>query len=271
MNNFPVTVLMSVFDENTKFLKGSIDSILNQTFKNFEFLIIDDGSSNKKCLKLLKQYEEENNQIRLIHNKKNLGLTKSLNKGLKLAKGKFIARIDSDDLADTRRIEKQLQFMEQNSNHALCGSWAKIIDENNKTIGFKKFPTIYKEIRRKILYFNFFTHSSLFFNRKLILSHGGYNEDIKKAQDYDLILKISARYPIANIPEPLCIHRLRSESISAKGKKKQEYYGIIARWRAIFEYGYPKTYVLKIIPALFYFIFIPYWLEKGIFKLLWYK
>lgn len=270
-NDKKITVLMSVFNEKTDFLKKSIESILAQTYKNFEFLIINDGSASWETIKVLNEYARQDSRIKLLVNEKNMGLSKSLNRGMGDAQGEYIARIDSDDMAHSTRLEKQLQFMENNIGYALCGSWSYIINEENEIIGQKKFSSDYVKIKRGILYFNFFTHSSLFFKKNLILENDGYDEKIKKAQDYDLILKISGKYPIANIPEFLCFHRVHEKSISAKGKKKQEWYGLIARWRAIFKYGYPATNCLKIIPAIIYFLFVPYFAEKFIFKFLWQK
>lgn len=268
-NKKTITVLMAVYNEKGDFLKRSIESILHQTFFDFEFLIVDDGTTSQDCLKLFDYYIKKDSRIKLIRNKKNLGLVKSLNKGLAEAKGKYIARIDSDDIADVHRLEKQFKFMEENHKYALCGSWSYIIDENDTIIGKKKFFADYDKINKKLLYFNFFTHSSLFFRKDIILESGGYNEKIKKAQDYDLILKISAKNKVANIPEFLCFNRVHSKSITSKGKKKQEWYAIIARFRAIFLYGYPKIYFFKIIPSIFYFLFIPYFIEKIILKLIY--
>lgn len=266
-NKKPISVLMAVFNEKEVFLKKAIESILSQTFSDFEFVIIDDGSTDEKCWSVLKEYEKKDGRIKLFQNEKNIGLTRSLNEGLEICEGKFVARIDSDDMAERTRLEKQYKFMNENPDHALCGSWASIINEKDEEIGRKKFSTSYEEIRKKILYFNFFTHSSLFFRRDLILEKGGYNEKIEKAQDYDLVLKISAEHPVANIAEFLCLLRDHPGSISSKGKKKQEWYAIIARMKAVFSYGYSWVNFFKIIPSFFYFLFIPYFLEKKIFNL----
>lgn len=269
--NVKISVLMAVYNEKEKYLRRAIGSILCQTHADFEFIIIDDGSDDKKCQETLRQYVQKDSRIILIRNEKNLGLTKSLNKGLELAKSQYIARIDSDDIANLSRLEKQLKFMEENPNCALCGSWSYIIDKNSNIIGEKKFYTDYKTIKKKLLFFNFFTHSSLFFRRQIIKNIGGYNEKTKKAQDYDLILKVSARYPVANVSEFLCFNRSHSESITSETKKKQEWYAIRARFRAIGRYGYPLIYFYKIIPSLIYFLFVPYPIEQKLFKLLWHK
>lgn len=125
--NLEVTVLMSMYNTPLEQLKESIESILNQTYKNFEFLIIDDGSK-KECVNLVKSYNDK--RINLVRNEQNIGLEKSLNKGLKLAKGKYIVRIDTDDIAYTDRIEKQVDFIKKNSEYSIVGSKAEIFDEN---------------------------------------------------------------------------------------------------------------------------------------------
>lgn len=261
-----ITVLMPVFNEKETYLRKSIESILNQSYKDFEFIIINDGSTDKNIERILNKYRNSDPRIILIHGKANIGLVKSLNLGLGKATGKYIARIDSDDIAEINRLEKQLEFMRKHPRYALCGSWSYIINEAGEIIGRKRFYTDHKEVLKKILFFNFFTHSSLFFNRSIAIENGGYNENIKKAQDYDLILKLSGKYPIANLPEFLCFHRIQANSISAKSKKTQEWYGIISRFRAIFLYGHSKFSFFKIIPSLLYFILIPICIEKIIFK-----
>lgn len=266
-----ITVLMSVYNEKETFLKRSINSILHQTFADFEFIILDDCSTDENCREILEKYKDKDGRIRLMRNEKNIGLTKSLNKGLGICEGKYIARIDGDDLADPYRLEKQLEFMENNPKFVLCGSWSLNINEKDEVIGEKRLYTEYGEIRKNLLYFNFFTHSSLFFKRDAALEAGGYSEDIKKAQDYDFILKMSARHPIANIPQFLCSYRISAGSISSKSKKRQEWWALVARWRAVTKYGYPKVYIFKIIPAVFYFLFVPHFIEKIIFKFLWQK
>lgn len=262
---------MSVYNEKESYLKESVESILNQSFSDFEFIIIDDGSDDKNCLHTLKEFVEKDKRIRFIRNDTNLGLTKSLNKALAFAKGKYIARIDSDDIADPRRLEKQLQFMEKNPSYVLCGSWSYFTDQNGKITGEKKSPIDYEGIKKRLIFFNFFTHSSLFFQRDIAINLGGYNKNLKKAQDYDFILKISAKHPIAIIPEFLCSNRQHSGSISSGSKKKQEWCALIARWNAIWDYGYPKIDFFKIIPSFFYYLFIPRFLENKIFKILYKK
>lgn len=259
---------MSVYNEDEQYLRQSIESLLCQSFSDFEFIIINDGSSSHQIQDILSQYIIQDSRIRVYTNETNLGLTESLNKALNLATGKYVARIDSDDLAHPDRLKKQFEFMEMHPDHALCGSFASLIDKDGKQTGIKKSPTKYQSIKRKLLFYNFFTHSSFFFQRAIIQTLGNYNTGIKKAQDYDLLLKISAEYPVAILSEFLCLHRVHDQSISARSKKKQELYALLARWNAITRYGYPKTDFWKILPALFYYLFVPHFVEEKIWKLI---
>ena len=264
----PISVIMSVYNEKEDYLRQSIESVLGQSFPDFEFIIMNDGPEFPEVKKILDEYSNRDSRIKVYTNETNLGLTRSLNKALDLATGKYIARLDSDDLAHPDRLQKQFAFMEAHSDHALSGSFAVLIDENGKQTGLKKSPTDGWAIKKQLLFYNFFTHSSFFFRTDIAKELGSYNTQIKKAQDYDFLLKLSAKYPITILPEFLCLHRIHSQSISARSKKKQEQYALIARWNAIAHYGYPKTDFWKILPALFYFLFIPHFLEEKIWKIL---
>jgi glycosyltransferase involved in cell wall biosynthesis len=124
-----VSVVMSVYN-GEKYLCEAIDSILNQTFENFEFLIVNDGSTDR-TLEILQSYRDP--RIKVINNERNIGLTASLNKGLKIAKGEYVARMDADDVSFPHRLEQQKAFLDRNPRVAMVGSWAEVIDESGKT------------------------------------------------------------------------------------------------------------------------------------------
>ena len=168
MKNQPlVSVVMPVYN-GERFLKDAIESILNQTYKNFEFIIVDDGSTDDS-LKIIKEYQKKDKRIRLIENKKNLGQAKSLNKGLSLAKGKYYAKMDSDDIACKKRIEKEVDFLERNNDYVIVGSNLEIIDENNNTIGYRFYPQKNKEIRKLIIIKSPFAHPSVMIKWQIFL------------------------------------------------------------------------------------------------------
>src|SRR3989338_10709157 len=131
-----ISVIMSVYN-GMPYLPEAVKSILNQTYKNFEFIIIDDASTDQstKYLRFLKD-----KRIKLIKNSKNLGLAASLNKALKFAKGEYIARMDADDISLPKRFEKQVKFFKKHPSVDICGTWVNLIDDVGKIIGEKKYP-----------------------------------------------------------------------------------------------------------------------------------
>jgi len=128
MKNPEVTVLMSVYN-GEKYLREAIDSILNQTFTDFEFLIVNDGSTDRTA-EILRSYDDP--RIIIINNEKNIGLTKSLNIGLRMAKGEYIARMDADDVSMPERLQKQIELLNQKKNTGLVGTYYTIINEKGK-------------------------------------------------------------------------------------------------------------------------------------------
>ena len=183
-----ISVLLSVYN-GEKWICESIHSILNQTFKNFEFIIINDGSTDR-TKNIIENFIIQDKRIKII-NQSNLGLTASLNNGLKIAKGKWIARIDCDDIALPQRLEMQYIHAEK-TNSCLIGCQSKIIDENFKQINFINVPTTHNQLIRNLKYQKkFFSHSSAFFKREIVLKLGGYRNSLLKSQDYDLWLRLS--------------------------------------------------------------------------------
>lgn len=234
MNKPKVTVLMSVYNGGKK-LKDAIDSILEQSFFNFEFVIINDCSTDKSR-ELILNYRD--NRINFIENDINLGLTMSLNKGLKIAKGEYIARIDSDDISDLERLEKQVKYLDENEQISVVGSWAIVDEKTNKWEA--KMPKTHDEILGSIFFGNSLVHPSVMIRKKAIFDVGLYNEEFKYAQDYELWFRLLGNnYKLSNIPESLIIYNLNSNSVSVLNNNAQEEYAIKALC-----YGFRK--VLKI-------------------------
>lgn len=205
-----ITVLMSVYN-GERFLMEAIESILNQTYRDFEFLIINDGSTDSSR-EIILSYNDP--RIRLIDNEQNMGLTRSLNKGLRLARGNYIARMDADDISMPERLERQLGFMERNPDIGLLGSWIEAIDIYGNILYKLKLPETDAYIKWTLLFENCIVHSSAFYKRDLSMKLDGYNEQFKRAQDYDLWSKMSFVTSIYQIPEVLL--KLRDSSDSQK-------------------------------------------------------
>ena len=224
MKNPKVTVLMSVYN-GEKYLQEAIDSISGQTFKDFEFLIINDGSTDKTG-EILKSYNDP--RIKIIDNEKNIGLTKSLNKGLKLARGEYIARQDADDISMPERLKKEVKFLEQNRNVGLVGTDYFMINEKGEAVHIVKCLNGCKELKAKLLEGNQFGHGSVMLIRECIERVGTYREEFKFAQDYDFYLRIAEVYDVANIPKSLYKWRINIGSVSVKKKVLQDKYALLA-------------------------------------------
>ena len=196
-----VTVLMSVCN-GEKYLRQSIDSILSQTYSDFEFLIIDDGSTDLSR-DIVVSYDDQ--RIRLIQNKTTLGQTACLNNGLTISNAKYIARIDQDDISLPGRLERQVSFLNENPGTVLLGSWVDIIDEKNNILNNYRIPTDKNEIINFFIQSNFtpFPHSSVMFQRDVVKQIGGYPPTFKYSQDVILFMEIVKNFQFAVFPEIL--------------------------------------------------------------------
>ncbi|MFX0070553.1 MAG: glycosyltransferase, partial [Candidatus Hermodarchaeota archaeon] len=206
-SNPQVTVLMPVYN-GEKFLSEAIESILHQTFTDFEFLIINDGSTDQS-VQIIEKYNDP--RIRLIHNQKNLGLSSTLNRGLDLAQGQYIARMDCDDISHPERLKKQVEFMDSRPETGVCGTWIEIIGEKcGKTW---KPPTNYEEIKISLLFDTALVHSSVMIRKSKFREYNlYYNPDFLIAQDFELWSRCSNYFPLANLPEVLLKYRVTSSS-----------------------------------------------------------
>lgn len=214
-----VTVLMSVYNEE-RYLDEAIRSILNQTFTDFEFIIINDGSTDG-TLDILRKYEQVDSRI-LVHNQANRGLTASLNRGGELANGKYIARMDADDISTPNRLERQVCYFNDHPYLALLGTWAEAIDERGRILWKICPPADPILLKWRMLFKNNIIHSSVMFNKEKSINLGGYNPNIAFAQDYDLWTRMMRHYDIAQLPEILVHLRDHSAQITAKHFEDQK-------------------------------------------------
>lgn len=208
-----VTVLMPVYNAE-RFLVEAIDSILNQSFRHFEFLIIDDGSSDNSVA-VIESYKDP--RIRFVRNDKNLGITPTLNKGIALASCELIARMDADDISHPQRLQKQFGYMKRNQQCALLSTWARVISEDKKFIRLERY-------RSNFYYFNltfecWMYHPTIMFRKSAIEQVGMYS--MPYSEDYDLFWKVSTKFLIANLCEPLVDYRISSTSLNTVQKKAE--------------------------------------------------
>ena len=210
--NIPITVLMSVYN-GERFLKESISSILNQSFTEFEFIIVNDGSTDNSK-NIIREFSLMDKRIHIV-NKQNTGLTSSLNKGIEIAKGEWIARIDDDDICDLKRLEIQYSYAISKKSAVLIGSDYITIDDKGSQLKIYKYPSNHNKLKKLLVKKRKkFPHSSFFIESKSIKKINGYNERIKRSQDYDLCLRLSELGQIANIKKPLVQIRRHKNQVS---------------------------------------------------------
>lgn len=204
MKNKPkISVIMSTFN-SLPYLKDAVNSILRQSYSNFEFIIVDDASTDKSW-EFLSSIKDK--RIILIKNSKNHGLALSLNKALRISKGEYIARMDADDISHPKRFEKQLIFLNKNKNIDICGTWAHIINEQGKIVGEKKYPLNDQEIKRSIKWFPALIHPTWMARRKIYNDLKGYRGYFDYAEDYDFLVRALDKYNMANISMKLVYWR----------------------------------------------------------------
>lgn len=206
-----VSVLMPVYNTKEEYLRESIESILNQTYKDFEFIIINDGSINN-AEEVILSYKDE--RIIYIKNKQNLGTSCSLNKGIEVIRGKYMIRMDSDDISLPERIEKQIEFMDKNLQVDISGTWFLRFPQKRSI----KLPTKNEEIKNFLLLsHNPIGGATTIFRRSSIDKFNiKYNENDILAEDLGLWLKLIDKVNFANLPEFLYKYRFHSESASVK-------------------------------------------------------
>lgn len=248
-----VSVVMSVFNSE-EYVGKAIESIINQTFNDLEFIIVNDGSEDGTP-DILKKYGKNDKRIKIIA-QENKGLTKSLNIGINNSSGKYIARQDADDFSYPERIENQVNAFENDSNLMLLGTRANI---NLK--GFIYESPLYNdaEIRNKITKYNIFVHSSVMFRRCEFVKIGMYNELYKTTQDYEAWMRLSELGKLSILDRVLVERTVRKNSISKKKILFQCYNGYKIRRPYI-------PLILNIIVAFYQFTsnFAPLWLVRTV-------
>ncbi len=209
-----VTILLAVHNGKA-FLKEAVASILEQTMRDFRFLIVDDASTDGTA-EILSAYDDP--RIELLRNPENLGLTKSLNRGLDMIDSDFVARMDADDIAEAERLEHQMAFLQAHPDHVLVGTQATIIDDAGNEVGKLQQLTADEHIRVGLLVANQFVHSSTCFRRFDDLR---YDQELAVAQDYDFWIRLGKRGKMANVATFDQRLRMHSESVSATRAQQQ--------------------------------------------------
>lgn len=210
-----LSIVMPVYNREN-YIESAIDSILNQTFTDFEFIIINDGSQDN-TVKLIEAYDDS--RIKLFHNDRNRGIVYSRNHGLQKATGQYVGMFDSDDVALPNKFEKQIGFLEQNPDVAMVGAWVKWIDGDGRLSGKSwTLPAPPHMIPAMMVFRNYFIQSTIVVRRDAI-PEGGYSEGFDIVEDSKMWFDISLKHKVANIQEYLLHYRMHDDNISDMSDK----------------------------------------------------
>lgn len=225
MMNPKISVIMSVYN-GMPYLKEAVKSILDQTYKNFEFVIVNDASIDEtwKYLKTLRD-----KRIKLIKNSKNLGLALSLNKALKQSFGDYIARMDADDISLPQRLATQLKFMQKNPTVDICGTWTKLIDENDNIIGKVHKAAKDKDIKKMNKYITGVVHPTWLVKKKVFEKLKGYDSRFDMVEDFDFLLR-AEKFKMANIKKELLLWRSTTNRRSQKNIQEMYRKNFTVKW-----------------------------------------
>lgn len=240
---------MSVFNCQD-YVGEAVESILSQTFKNFEFIIVDDGSSDG-TREILLDWAQKDSRVKILTNPENIGLTKSLNRAIKMAQGKYIARQDADDISLPQRLEKQISFLEKHPKIKLLGTFWYLIDKGGRVLAEKTLPVSTRIIKKALIKTNPFIHTSVVINKELLDNIGGYNENFKVIQDYELWFRIARIAEVENLPLFLVKRRYHPKMISVKRDKEQLRCEISLKKEVIKRGDYPKLCYIYLLRSYF--------------------
>jgi glycosyltransferase involved in cell wall biosynthesis len=221
---------MGVFN-GARYLRGAIDSILRQTFMDFEFIVIDDASSDETP-RVIEQVQDP--RLISLRHEAHLGLTRALNRGLAISTGQYIARMDADDISTPHRLALQVQYLDRHAHVGLVGVAPTYIDATGRPAGQWNVLTTNDELQAQLARSNCFCHGSVMFRRECVDLVGPYSEEFALAQDYDLWLRIAEWFDLANLPDPLYHLRLHDAQLSRAHAEAQRRYVARAREAAGF-------------------------------------
>lgn len=251
-----VSVLVPAYNAEL-YISEAIESILNQTFKDFELIILNDCSTDN-TKKIIEKYAKKDSRILLINNEENLRIAKTLNKGLKIAKGKYIVRMDADDWSYPHRIEKQVKLMEDNPEIVLSSGNMEICDSEMNIKNKSNFPTSDEKIKKVLLQYNPMVHPAMIFKKDTALEIGGYDEEVK-SEDYMFTIDMSSKGLLANHPDILIKYRILENSLTGSKMLAIHLATLQCAFTGHLKYGIPITFKTKVITLLRLFIafFIP--------------
>lgn len=263
-----ISVVMPVYNAEA-FLEEAIESILAQTFTDFEFVIVDDASTDHS-LEIIQKYLELDQRIILLNNEKNLGIAGTRTKGTKYATGKFVAVADADDISFPTRFEKQHAYLESHSECGVVGAFIQLFNsETGKILGFRKYYEDDKRLRKRIFLYSPIAQPVSMIRRDVFENLGYYDPKYPPAEDLDLWFRIGTKYKFANLQEILLKYRVTKNSATISRIQTMETMSLEIRRKYSQGYNYSMTLKDKIFnQSLRMTGFVPYKTKMWIFSLI---
>jgi glycosyltransferase involved in cell wall biosynthesis len=258
-----VSVVMATYNEPVDFIVSAIESVLNQTIRNIELIIVDD-STNKETIVAIDNYNKDSRVI-IIRDTKKIGFVPALNIGLKLAKGDYIARMDSDDISELNRLEREVLFLEENNKYSIVCTAIKIINENGVITSQRIFPPFSALYKIYAVFRCPFSHPTLLMRREIVDKGFYYDENFKKSEDAEFWLRLMKNgYLLTNTTEFLLRYRVCGD-LSSKRRNEHWFFNHKARVKN-FSFKYPLFSVMSVIVSFIYYKLTPRFMMT-----IWYK
>jgi len=248
-----VSIIMPVYNAE-KFVAQAVESVLKQSFSDFEFLIYDDGCSDKS-IEIIQQFKDK--RIHIFSDSKNAGIVKRLNFLIEKSTGQYIARIDADDIWYPEKLKKQIHFLNSHHDVMMVACFAKFIDKNNHElkIRFKQYSSD-KDIKKNLPCHNFIIHSSVVFKKDIFNAVGLYRNKYLHAEDYDMWLRlINNKIKFSIISDTLLSYRISTTSINSRFKRIQSKNVIKLKLSFYKKHGFKFHYLFELLRNLYYYYF----------------
>lgn len=264
-----ISVIMPVYNAE-EYLREAIESILNQTFTDFEFIIVDDASTDNSC-KIIEEYSKKYERILVIKNANNFGIAETRTRGTKFAKGKYIGVADADDISIPTRLEKQYNYLEKHEDCGVVGGFIELFNsDNGKRIGVRKYNEDDANLRKKIFLYCPVAQPVCMIRKEVFDNIGYYDPKYPPVEDLDLWFRIGMKYKFANIQEILLKYRVHKRSSTILKIQTMEDITLELRKKYSHGYGYSMTLFDRIynlmIPMTKYIV--PYKFKIWIFNLI---
>ena len=230
-----VSVVMPVYNSE-KHVGSAIESVLRQTFKVFEFIIVDDCSIDGS-LEIIKKYSKKDKRIVIMKNSQNLGISESRNAGLARAKGQLVMNMDHDDICAPGRMRLQAQYLKQHPDVGIVGSDIDVINDDGKLIGERSFPKDDLAIRKMLMQYSPFAHPSTMIRSTAYARAGKYAKAFEPADDYELYFRVGKFFKFGNLPAHLLKHRIHRSATTMKRARLLIYKTLKAKWRGAIQPG----------------------------------